>query len=43
MELVISLALGMWIFIGGWVSYKSMKKEQESIPAIADETGGDKQ
>lgn len=27
MELVISLSLGLWIFIGGWISYKTLKKE----------------
>ena len=27
MELVISIALGLWIFIGGWISYKTLKKE----------------
>lgn len=31
MELIISLALGAWIFIGGWISYKSIKKEQAGI------------
>lgn len=30
MELVISLALGLWIFIGGWVSYKSLKNEYDN-------------
>lgn len=44
MELIISLALGAWIFIGGWVSYKSMKKEQENKPANTDKVeGGDAQ
>ena len=27
MELVISLALGAWISIGGWLAYKNLKKE----------------
>ena len=27
MELVISIALGLWISLGGWLSYKSIKKE----------------
>lgn len=27
MELVISIALGTWISIGGWLAYKSLKKE----------------
>jgi hypothetical protein len=27
MELIISIVLGVWIAIGGWVSYKSLKRE----------------
>lgn len=27
MELVISIALGIWISINGWISYKSLRKE----------------
>lgn len=27
MELVISIALGLWISFGGWISYKSIKRE----------------
>lgn len=27
MELVISIALGAWIAFGGWISYRSIKKE----------------
>ena len=27
MELVISIALGVWISIGGWLAYRSLKKE----------------
>lgn len=27
MELVISLALGLWISVGGWISYRSLKSE----------------
>ncbi len=27
MELVIALALGAWISFGGWISYRSIKKE----------------
>lgn len=27
MELVISIALGAWISLGGWLAYKSLKKE----------------
>ena len=27
MELVISILLGVWIAIGGWLGYKSVKKE----------------
>ena len=27
MELIISIALGAWIAIGGWLSYRSIKKE----------------
>lgn len=27
MELVISLALGAWISLGGWLAYRSLKKE----------------
>ncbi len=27
MELVIALALGAWIAFGGWISYRSIKKE----------------
>lgn len=35
MELVISIALGAWISLGGWLAYKSLKKEFElnNIPA----------
>ncbi len=27
MEFVISLFLGTWIFIGGWLAYKNLKKD----------------
>ena len=27
MELIISIVLGVWIAIGGWVSYKRLKRE----------------
>ena len=27
MELVISIALGAWIAFGGWISYRSIRKE----------------
>ena len=27
MELIIAVALGAWITIGGWLSYRSIKKE----------------
>ena len=27
MELVISLALGIWISFGGWLAYRNLKKE----------------
>ena len=27
MELIISIALGVWISIGGWLAYRSIKKE----------------
>lgn len=27
MEFVISIALGAWISFGGWLAYKSLKKE----------------
>ena len=27
MEWVISVALGVWISIGGWLAYRSIKKE----------------
>lgn len=27
MELVISIALGIWISIGGWLAYRSLKNE----------------
>ena len=27
MELVISIALGLWISIGGWLAYKSLIRE----------------
>ena len=27
MELVISIALGVWISVGGWLAYRSLKKE----------------
>lgn len=27
MELVISIVLGVWISIGGWLSYRSLKEE----------------
>lgn len=30
MELVISIALGVWISLGGWLAYKSLKKEYGS-------------
>lgn len=30
MELVISIALGAWISLGGWLAYKSFKKECDS-------------
>ena len=29
LELVISIALGIWILIGGWLAFKSLKKEYE--------------
>lgn len=31
MELIISVALGAWISIGGWVAYKALKEEYVSI------------
>lgn len=27
MELVISIALGLWISAGGWLAYRSLKNE----------------
>ena len=30
MELVISIALGAWISLGGWLAYKSLKNECDS-------------
>lgn len=30
MELVICIALGIWISFGGWLSYRSLKKEYDS-------------
>ena len=27
MEVVIAIALGAWIAFGGWISYRSIKKE----------------
>ncbi len=30
MELIISLLLGVWIALGGWISYKNIKKEYDS-------------
>lgn len=27
MELVISIALGIWVSIGGWLAYRCLKKE----------------
>lgn len=30
MELVVSIALGAWISLGGWLSYKSLKNEYDS-------------
>ena len=27
MEAVISIALGVWISAGGWIAYRSLKKE----------------
>ena len=27
MELVISIALGLWISVGGWLAYRSLKNE----------------
>lgn len=27
MELIIAIALGAWISIGGWLAYKNLKKE----------------
>ena len=29
MELVITLFLGAWISFGGWIGYRSVKKEYE--------------
>ena len=29
MELVISIALGVWIAVGGWVAYRSIRKEYD--------------
>lgn len=31
MELVISLALGAWISLGGWLAYRSLKKEYSDV------------
>lgn len=30
MELIISIALGAWISLGGWLAYKSLKNEYDS-------------
>lgn len=30
MELVISLALGIWISFGGWLAFRCLKKESEA-------------
>ena len=27
MELIIAIALGAWISFGGWISYRSIKKD----------------
>lgn len=27
MELIISICLGLWISIGGWLAYRGLKKE----------------
>lgn len=27
MELIIAIALGAWISFGGWISYRSIRKE----------------
>lgn len=29
MELVISIILGVWISVGGWLSYRNLKKEYD--------------
>lgn len=31
MELVISIALGIWISIGGWLAFKHINKEYANI------------
>ena len=31
MELVISLALGAWISLGGWLACRSLKKEYSDV------------
>ena len=39
MELVISIALGVWISIGGWLAFKSLKKEYEGDMIASDKEG----
>lgn len=41
-ELVISIALGVWITIGGWLAYKSLKKEYEGDKESSDKAGVNK-
>lgn len=42
MELVISIALGAWISFGGWLAYKSLKKEYEGDMSASDKGGAKK-
>ena len=42
MELVISIALGIWISLGGWLAYQSLKKEYRGDVATSDKRGAKK-
>lgn len=33
-ELVIGIALGAWISFGGWLAYRSLKKEYEGDSSV---------
>ena len=39
MELVIAVALGAWIAFGGWISYRSIKKEFQGHNADRSDKG----